>query len=139
MWTKRNYIADCCWNVLTLGKSDDIISTIKYRITVNYLIYIRRYKVNKPMISVLMPVYNSEKYILHTVNSILKQTYTDFEFIIIDDASTDNSVKLISQIADKRIKLYINDILNYERTQLLIGAKVNLHSDKGGDALFFLL
>ena len=55
-----------------------------------------------------MPVYNSEKYILHAVDSILKQTYDNFEFIIIDDASIDNSVKLLNQIEDKRIKLYVN-------------------------------
>ena len=42
-----------------------------------------------PMISVVMPVYNAEKYIAEAVDSILNQTYSDFEFIIIDDCSTD--------------------------------------------------
>ena len=57
-----------------------------------------------------MPVYNSEKYIVDALFSVLKQTYDDFEFIIIDDASTDNSTKLIKNIKDTRIKLYINEL-----------------------------
>ena len=42
-----------------------------------------------PMISVVMPVYNGEKYLNEAIDSILQQTYTDFEFIIINDGSTE--------------------------------------------------
>ena len=64
-----------------------------------------------PAISVLMPVYNAEKYVALAVESILSQSFNDFEFIIIDDASTDGSWKIISeyQKKDKRIKLFRND------------------------------
>jgi len=55
--------------------------------------------------SVIMPLYNSEKYILEAVQSILNQTFTDFELIIIDDASADLSVDVISNIVDTRIKV----------------------------------
>jgi glycosyltransferase involved in cell wall biosynthesis len=56
-----------------------------------------------PKISVLLPVYNAEKYIKQAIDSILKQTFTDFEFIIINDGSTDNSLGVIKSITDKRI------------------------------------
>lgn len=57
-------------------------------------------------ISVIMPVYNAESYIDEAIESILNQTFTDYEFIIIDDGSSDNSFNKISQWQrkDKRIK-----------------------------------
>ena len=58
-------------------------------------------------VTVLTAAYNAEKYISETIDSILSQTYTDFEYIIIDDNSTDNTVKIINDylIMDHRIKL----------------------------------
>ena len=57
------------------------------------------------LISVLMSVYNSEEHLEDAITSILNQTYTDFEFIIIDDGSSDNSIDIIQRWAarDKRI------------------------------------
>jgi len=63
----------------------------------------------KPLISICMPNYNYEKFIKEAIESILAQTYTDFELIIVDDASTDNSVEIIKSIKDPRIKLYQNE------------------------------
>lgn len=63
-----------------------------------------------PTVSVVMPVYNGSDYLQESIDSILNQTYSDFEFIIIDDCSTDNTweiLKLNSQ-QDKRIKLFQN-------------------------------
>ena len=59
----------------------------------------------KPYVSVIMPVYNQEKYVAETIESVLSQTFTDFEFIILDDGSTDNSAQIIQEYAvkDKRI------------------------------------
>ncbi len=59
-----------------------------------------------PRISVIIPVYNSEKFIERTVNSVLNQTFDDFEIILVDDGSSDNSLKVINTLAmkDKRIK-----------------------------------
>ena len=60
-----------------------------------------------PVVSVLMPVYNAERYVGEAVRSILAQTFSDFEFIVIDDGSTDRSGELLSALAaaDRRIRL----------------------------------
>lgn len=63
---------------------------------------------NSTLVSIIMPVYNNEKFILEAVDSIVKQTYADFELIIIDDASTDNTVNQIDSFRDNRIKLLQN-------------------------------
>lgn len=57
-------------------------------------------------ISVLMPVYNGEKYIKETIDSVLNQTFENFEFIIVNDGSTDNTKNIIESYKDNRIKLY---------------------------------
>ena len=53
------------------------------------------------MISVLLPVFNSEKYLRECIESILNQTYEDFELVIVDDGSIDNSGKIIEEYARK--------------------------------------
>lgn len=58
-----------------------------------------------PSISVVMPVYNAGKYLKESIDSILQQSFSDFEFFIIDDASTDDSVEVIKSYKDIRIKL----------------------------------
>ena len=58
-----------------------------------------------PKVSVLLPVYNCELYVQAAVRSIINQSYTDFEFLIIDDASTDATVSIIKSIDDSRIQL----------------------------------
>jgi glycosyltransferase involved in cell wall biosynthesis len=63
-----------------------------------------------PRVTVLMPGYNGEKYLNDSIESILKQTYTDFELLIIDDASEDNSKKIINSYNDNRIKLISNNV-----------------------------
>jgi len=64
----------------------------------------------EPTISVLMSVYNGDEYLIESIESIINQTYTNFEFIIINDCSTDNTEPIIAQYAqqDKRIKLFNN-------------------------------
>jgi glycosyltransferase involved in cell wall biosynthesis len=57
------------------------------------------------MVTVLMPVRNGEKYVRESVESVLKQTFADFEFIIIDDGSTDNTVSVIKSYNDSRIRI----------------------------------
>ena len=60
-------------------------------------------------ISVVMPAYNAEKYISEAIESILIQSFEDFELIIIDDGSTDNTVNIIRSYDDKRIVLLQNN------------------------------
>jgi len=62
-----------------------------------------------PKISVIMPAYNAEKYIGEAIDSILNQTFTDFEFIIIDDGSSDGTVAVVKSYDDKRIRFYQNE------------------------------
>ncbi len=69
-----------------------------------------------PKISVLMPVYNGERFLREAVESILNQTYRDFEFLIINDGSTDGSAEIIESYKDPRIRLVHN-----ERNIKLIG------------------
>lgn len=74
----------------------------------------------KPKISVIMSVYNGKKYLDESIQSILNQTFTDFEFIIVNDASTDKSLEIIKkyQKEDKRI-LSINNEENIGLTKSL--------------------
>ena len=58
---------------------------------------------NRIPFSVVLPVYNAEKYLKEAIESVLTQTFTDFEFIILNDGSTDNSEVIIKQFNDPRI------------------------------------
>jgi len=58
-----------------------------------------------PQVSIILPVFNCQKFAGEAIQSILDQTYKDFELIVIDDGSTDNSAEIISSFKDKRICL----------------------------------
>jgi glycosyltransferase involved in cell wall biosynthesis len=58
------------------------------------------------LVSVILPVYNSEKYIFEAIQSILEQTYTNFELLILDDGSTDNTLSIIENFKDERVILF---------------------------------
>ena len=63
-----------------------------------------KYKNKKPLVSVIMPVYNGEKFVGEAIESVVNQTYKNWEIIIVDDGSTDNSKKIIDQyLTDSRI------------------------------------
>ena len=64
---------------------------------------------DQPLISVIMGVYNSQETLVESVTSILNQSYPNFEFLICDDSSTDDSLKLLSDFGDKRIKIIKNE------------------------------
>ncbi|MBJ7879164.1 glycosyltransferase family 2 protein [Gelidibacter salicanalis] len=65
----------------------------------------------EPLVSVLMTVYNREKYISEAIESVLLSTYTNFELIIVDDRSKDNSLSIAKsyESKDQRIKVYLNE------------------------------
>ena len=60
-----------------------------------------------PLISVIILSYNEEKYIKSCIKSVLQQTYSNFELIIVDDASTDNTLNIIKKFKDPRIRLFV--------------------------------
>ena len=84
-----------------------------------------------PTVSVLMPVYNAARYLAEAVDSILGQTFADFEFLIVDDGSTDRSLTILQRYAarDRRIRLTsrpntgytvaLNELLRLARGELV--------------------
>jgi glycosyltransferase involved in cell wall biosynthesis len=71
-----------------------------------------------PTISVIMPVYNGEKYLREAIDSILNQTYRDFEFIILNDGSTDSTEEIILSYDDPRI-VYVKNKENLQIVKTL--------------------
>src|SRR5688500_17292983 len=63
---------------------------------------------NTPAISVVMPVYNGEYFLPTSIESILSQSFRDFEFLIIDDGSLDNTPNIIASYSDPRIRVFRN-------------------------------
>jgi glycosyltransferase involved in cell wall biosynthesis len=68
----------------------------------------------RPTISVIMPVYNVESYVAESITSILNQTFSNFEFIVINDGSTDNTPGIILSFHDPRI-VFINNSVNRKK------------------------
>jgi glycosyltransferase involved in cell wall biosynthesis len=77
-----------------------------------------------PLVSVLMPTYNGGDYVISAVNSILNQTFADFELIIIDDASSDGTIEVLKEIVDPRIQLIFKPINSGLIDTLNLGLKV---------------
>ena len=63
----------------------------------------------KPLVSVIMPAYNAELYIEEAVRSVLNQSYTELEVIVVDDCSTDRTVDRLKNIKSDRLKVYHNE------------------------------
>lgn len=62
-----------------------------------------------PLVSVCMPMYNASEYLRECIDSVLAQSFEDFEFLIVDDGSTDDSVSIVRFYADPRIRLIQNN------------------------------
>ena len=85
------------------------------------------------MISVILNVYNGEKFISRCLESIINQTYKDIEIIIVNDASTDNTLSIIKKYKDKRIKI----INNKNNLGLSLSRNIGIDNSKG-DLLYFV-
>ena len=82
---------------------------------------------SNPDVSVVMAVYNAQEYVSDAIESILCQTYNDFEFIIIDDGSSDDSLNIIQTYSDPRIKV----IRNKENLKLIKSLNLGLQEARG--------
>jgi glycosyltransferase involved in cell wall biosynthesis len=67
---------------------------------------------DNPLVSVIIPAYNAEKTILKTIDSVLNQTYKNIEIIVVDDGSSDQTAKLVKQIADRDKKVILLQQIN---------------------------
>jgi len=90
---------------------------------------------NKPKVSIIIPVYNREDYIGETINSVLNQDYENFEIILVDDASSDNSNAVMQKFADDEDRvILLKNTLNKGRS-----GSVNVGLEKAnGDYITFL-
>ncbi|MGI6469954.1 MAG: glycosyltransferase family 2 protein, partial [Paludibacteraceae bacterium] len=61
---------------------------------------------NNPLISVIMPLYNAALYVEEAIQSVVNQTYTDWELIIVDDGSTDDSLAVVKRYESDKIRVY---------------------------------
>ena len=89
--------------IILLGQKEDF-SKEEIRKEI-YALSIQKEDKKSKLVSIVIPVYNEEKYITKCLNSVLSQTYKNIEIIVVDDKSIDNTVALIEKIDDKRIKL----------------------------------
>jgi glycosyltransferase involved in cell wall biosynthesis len=87
---------------------------------------------DKGLVSIIIPCYNSANYISETIKSVLAQTYKNFELIIIDDGSTDRSAEIITFFHDERI------IYNYQKNSGAPAAKNNAIKKAKGNYISFL-
>lgn len=85
-----------------------------------------------PKISVIIPLYNKEKTIKTTIESVLNQTFTDFEIIVVNDGSTDRSLEIVKRIDDSRIR-----IIDKDNEGVSITRNRGAH-ESSTDLLFFL-
>jgi len=91
-----------------------------------------------PLLTVFTPVFNLEKYIEETINSVLSQTFTDFEYIIIDDCSSDKTIEIIESFNDPRIRIIQNKInqgISFNRNLAIEEAKGKYIAMIDGDDL----
>jgi len=79
-----------------------------------------------PAVTVLMPVYNGERYVARAVKSILDQTFRDFEFLIINDGSTDGSIDIIRDFSDPRIR-----VIDTENQGVAAALKLGIEKARG--------
>lgn len=77
----------------------------------NYKSFYNMLTKSKPKVSVLIPVFNAERFIADTITAVLAQTYTDFELILLDDASTDKTAEIVKSFTDERI-VYVRNTEN---------------------------
>ena len=72
---------------------------------------------NNPLVSVIIPVYNKRKFIKATIDSVINQSYQNFEIIVVDDGSTDNSMDIVNSLNDSRLRVFSQPNSGVERAR----------------------
>lgn len=88
---------------------------------------------NPPLVSVIIPAYNQAEFLAETIQSVLNQTYPNFEIIVVNDASTDNTDEVMAKFADARLKYIV-----HEKNQRLSAARNTGIDASKGEILFLL-
>ncbi|MCB1304692.1 MAG: glycosyltransferase family 2 protein, partial [Leptospiraceae bacterium] len=88
---------------------------------------------NSPEISVLMPAYNAGSFVADAIYSVLRQSHSDFELVVLNDGSVDNTAEVVRRIGDSRIRFVDND-----RNQGLVGVRNELLSLARGEYIAWL-
>ncbi len=83
----------------------DLVDTIDY-VGPTIENTIQKFNMNKPLVSIITPVFNQEKFISDAIESVLSQSYDNWELLIINDGSTDDSEKIITSFTDQRISYF---------------------------------
>jgi len=114
------------WDLESFGNS--------FKLEKTNIFYTMNHKNILPLISIIMTCFNSEKYIYSSIQSILNQTYTNLELIVIDDNSKDNTIEIIKEISefDERITL----IRNHKNYGTYISKNIGIKESKGTYILF---
>ncbi len=84
---------------------------------------------NKPLVSVVIPMYNAEKYIKETLNSVFNQTFKDFEVVLVNDCSSDNSLKIAEEYQKTHKNLII--ITNEKNQHVAESRNIGVNNAKG--------
>ena len=85
---------------------------------------------NPPLVSVILPVYNGQDHLTECVNSILTQSFSNFEFIIVDDASTDNTLQILQDFAKINDRINIVTHSNNQRQTAAANSACNIAKGK---------
>ena len=83
---------------------------------------------DNPKISVIIPVYNGEQFIETAINSVINQTYTNFEIIVVNDGSVDNTREIVNKIALKNEKI---KLINKEKRWCICSPEYRSEGDYG--------
>jgi glycosyltransferase involved in cell wall biosynthesis len=86
----------------------------------------------KPLVSIILPVYNNEKYVRYSIDSVLSQNHANWELLVVNDGSTDTSKEIIESYSDKRI------IKIHQQNKGVSGARNSAMKRMSGDYFCFL-
>jgi glycosyltransferase involved in cell wall biosynthesis len=111
------------YNIKLFSNIDKMVNQIIYEVKKKID---EKYSVTKDMISIIIPNYNNGIFLKNTITKILENTYDNIEIIIVDDKSTDNSIEIIENFKNDKIKIYKNNVNSgtyYSRNRGILKSK----------------